>query len=58
MIKTVKIYPPIGIARLGKSKDGYFIGPERPGEITIPPDGFRDAAGLIKRQAARFHFTG
>jgi len=55
MIKTIKIYPPIGIARLGNSKDGYFIGPERPGEVVIPSDGFRDAAKLIKRQAARFH---
>jgi len=55
MIKTVKIVPPIGIARLGNSKDGYFIGPERPGNIVVPPGGFRDASGLIKRQAARFH---
>jgi len=55
MIKTIKIYPPIGIARLGNSKDGYFIGPERIGEVVLPNDGFRDAAKLIKRQAARFH---
>jgi hypothetical protein len=53
MIKTLKIFPPIGIARVGNSPDGYFIGPEKPGEVTIPPGGFRDGTGL-KRQAARF----
>jgi hypothetical protein len=58
MIQTVKIYPPIGIARLGRSADGYFIGPERPDEVILPPGGFRDATGLIKRQAARFHLFG
>jgi L-Lysine epsilon oxidase N-terminal/L-lysine epsilon oxidase C-terminal domain len=55
VIKTVRIYPPIGIARLGNSKNGYFIGPETPGQVVVPPDGFRDAEHLIKRQAARFH---
>jgi hypothetical protein len=55
MIKTLKIYPSIGIARLGKSKDAYFIGPERPGDFPVPDGGFRDSQGLIKRQAARFH---
>jgi hypothetical protein len=54
VIKTIKIFPPIGIARLGNSKDGYFIGPEKVGDIVIPADGFRDSAKLIKRQAARF----
>lgn len=55
MIHTIKIYPPIGIARLGNSTEGYFIGPEVPGEVPIPADGLRDAAGSLKRQAARFH---
>jgi len=58
MIRTVKIFPPIGIARLGKSPDGYFIGPERPVPPTVPDGGFRDGAGLIKRQAARFRLFG
>jgi hypothetical protein len=58
MIRTIKIYPPIGIARLGKSPDGYFIGPERPLDSTPPAGGYRDAAGQIKRQAARFRLFG
>ncbi|WP_026603638.1 LodA/GoxA family CTQ-dependent oxidase [Methylomonas sp. 11b] len=54
MIESIKIFPPIGIARLGKSPDSYFIGPEQPIPPTIPNGGYRDAFGLIKRQAARF----
>ncbi|WP_321473688.1 LodA/GoxA family CTQ-dependent oxidase [uncultured Paludibaculum sp.] len=54
MIQTIKIFPPIGIARLGNSRDGYFIGPERPDEVVTPAGGFRDGTGL-KRQAARFY---
>ena len=46
-----RIYPSIGIARVGNSKDGFFIGPEAPG---IAPEGpFRSADG-IKPQGARF----
>ena len=56
-IKKIRIFPPIGIARLGNSQNGYFIGPETPGELIPPAGGYRDsdAAGFIKRQAARFH---
>jgi hypothetical protein len=58
MLHTVKIFPPIGIARLGRSPNDYFIGPERPIQFGIPTGGFRDATGLIKRQAARFRLFG
>lgn len=58
MIQTIKIFPPIGIARIGNSKDSYFIGPERPGNTTLPPNAYRDVQGNIKRQAARFHLFG
>ena len=52
-----KIHPAFGIARVGDSADGWFIGPELPGVPPLPDagrggEGFR-AAG-IKRQAARF----
>ena len=52
-----KIHPAFGIARVGDSADGWFIGPELPSVPPLPDagrggEGFR-AAG-IKRQAARF----
>jgi L-Lysine epsilon oxidase N-terminal len=37
-VKTCKIYPAIGIARLGNSPTDTFIGPELPG-VTIEPNG-------------------
>ncbi|HTP31043.1 MAG TPA: LodA/GoxA family CTQ-dependent oxidase [Candidatus Acidoferrales bacterium] len=58
MFQSVKIFPPIGVARLGNSPSGYFIGPERPADPDVPSGGFRDANGLIKRQAARFRIYG
>ncbi len=48
------IHPGIGIARVGNSPDEYFIGPEAPGEVPQPEGGYKDLAGRIKRQAARF----
>jgi L-Lysine epsilon oxidase N-terminal/L-lysine epsilon oxidase C-terminal domain len=50
-----EIHPAIGIARVGSSRldseEGYFIGPEPGGS---PPANYRDPAGDLKRQAARF----
>jgi hypothetical protein len=57
-ISTIKIFPPIGIARLGNSPDEYFIGPEIPGNHTIPPGGYKDSSCRVKRQAARFRLFG
>nr|MDP9120443.1 LodA/GoxA family CTQ-dependent oxidase [Acidobacteriota bacterium] len=58
-IVAVKIFPPIGIARLGNSPTELFIGPEIPGSKTPPPDGaYKDASCRIKRQAARFRIFG
>ncbi len=57
-VATVKIHPAIGIARLGNSHTGFFIGPEKPGVVPAPTDGYRDAQGRIKRQAARFRLFG
>ncbi|MBC7777508.1 MAG: hypothetical protein H7246_18895 [Phycisphaerae bacterium] len=62
------IYPAIGIARLGNSPDKIFLSPEQIGNLPIacnddgsipggqeqPTHDFKDSAGLIKRQAARF----
>jgi hypothetical protein len=57
-IETVKIHPAIGIARLGNSPNGFYIGPEVPGETVQPEGGYKDAKGFIKRQAARFRLFG
>ncbi len=57
-IETVKIHPAIGIARLGNSPNGFFIGPEIPGEPARPEGGYKDAKGFVKRQAARFRLFG
>ena len=56
-ITTVKIFPSIGVARLGNSPES-FVGPEIPGDRTPPPDGYRDSHCRIKRQAARFRLFG
>ena len=55
MTVTYEIHPAIGIARVGSSRieseEGYFIGPEPDGS---PPACYRDPAGDLRRQAARF----
>ncbi len=59
-VVTAKIHPGIGIARIGNSgaPDGFFIGPEvTEPELTRVGES-RDAAGAIKRQAARFRIYG
>lgn len=57
-IKTVKIHPAIGVARLGNSPTDFFIGPELPGKQDRPIGGYKDAQGRVKRQAARFRLFG
>lgn len=51
------VFPKIGIARVGDSKD-YFVGPEAPGVPAAPEGGFKDGSGRVKRQAARFRVYG
>lgn len=48
-IASVRIYPSIGISRVGNSEE-WFYGPEIPGRIDTPNGGFKDANGAIKRQ--------
>ena len=57
-IETIKIHPAIGIARLGNSPTGFFIGPEKPDVHPRPQGGYKDAQHRIKRQAARFRLFG
>jgi hypothetical protein len=54
-IKKIRIFPPIGIARVGNSESDFFLGPEIPGTVSLPQGGYRDASKCIKRQGARFH---
>jgi hypothetical protein len=56
-----KIYPPVGIARVGNAPDDFYIGPEEYRGLPTTPDGnpiteegFRDSQGRMCRQAARF----
>jgi len=56
-----RIFPPIGVARVGDSTEKFYIGPETYRGLPINCDGspfteddFRDAGGAMCRQAARF----
>ena len=61
-VAALRVYPPLGIARVGSADDDYLIGPEVIGGPATRPNGtpahqlsdFRTADGHIKRQAARF----
>ena len=48
-----KIFPPIGIARVGDSEEAWFIGPEAPGVVPEVAS-YKDKLGRVARQAARF----
>ena len=59
VIVRAAIHPAIGIARIGDSASEFFIGPE----VVDPaaarhPNIYRDPAGALKRQAARFRIYG
>lgn len=56
-----KIFPAIGVARVGNARESFYIGPETYRGLPINPDGnpfterdFRDENGALRRQAARF----
>lgn len=62
MGKHYKIHPGIGVARVGPSQDGYFLGAETKGgrPFELSPDGeiefrgYKDASFLMRREGARF----
>ena len=59
-LQSVKIYPSIGIARIGNSPE-WFLGPELPfpAPPPAPPDGkYKDGQCRIRRQAQRFRLWG
>jgi hypothetical protein len=53
-IAYCKIFPPVGVARLGNSPDAYFIGPESSDVVPGNGGSYKDSQGRVKRQAARF----
>ena len=53
-IVSVAIHPSIGIARIGNAPDDYFLATDLIGGTPEDNDGYRDGAGRIKRQVARF----
>ena len=55
-IRRVAIHPAIGVARVGNSRDAFFFGPETPGGLPSGP--FKDPAGAVAKQAARFRIFG
>jgi hypothetical protein len=59
-VAYAKIFPPIGIARVGDSEDDFFFGPEfSPAAAERPKTHrYRDERGRVKRQAARFRLYG
>jgi hypothetical protein len=57
-IVEFRIFPSIGVARVGNSPGEFFFGPEVPGSFPKDPDNFRDEHHRIKRQAARFRVYG
>ena len=57
-ITQVAIHPAVGIARVGNSRESFFLGPEVPGALPHSVGGFKDAHGAVARQAARFRVFG
>ena len=54
MARKFRIFPSIGVARIGDSPSDYYIGPEAPQLDFVPSNGNRDTNCCIKRMAARF----
>ncbi len=57
-IVKAAIYPPIGICRVGNSPGEFYLGPEVPDPLPLPPGSYRDRKGRLKREAARFRIYG
>ena len=57
-IVRAAIHPGIGVARVGNSPEGYYIGPEVLDPPPMTPGELRDPQGALKREAARFRIYG
>lgn len=58
IIVRAAIHPAIGIARMGNSEHGFYIGPEVTEPEPVPPGFMHDKTGALKREAARFRVYG
>jgi hypothetical protein len=54
------IHPSVGVARVGNAPaDEYYLAPEVPGRASDPgPQGFKNAKGQVRKEAARFRIYG
>jgi hypothetical protein len=57
-IVRAAIHPAIGVARVGDSKNEFFVGPEVIRPTPEPPGFYKDKQGALKRQAALFRVYG
>lgn len=57
-IVSAAIHPGIGVMRVGDAKDAFYIGPEVVNPLPKDPSAYRDEAGALKREAARFRIYG
>lgn len=57
-IVRASIHPAIGVARVGNSESGSFVGPQVTDPPPQAPGFYRDEKGALKRQAAEFRIYG
>jgi hypothetical protein len=57
-IVRAAIHPAFGIARVGDSHEGTYLGPEVYPTPARPPGAYRDGSGALKRQVQRFRVYG
>nr|HCQ15942.1 hypothetical protein [Cryomorphaceae bacterium] len=56
-ITRVAIYPPLGIARVGNSKE-FYLASDVPGVAPDPEGGYKDGENRVKKQVVRFRIYG
>ncbi len=54
MAKSYKIFPSIGIARVGNSESEHYLAPDSPQKDFVPQGGYRDGNNKIKRMGQTF----
>lgn len=54
MSKSYKIFPSIGVARIGNSESEYYIAADTPQQNFVPAGGYRDRQNKIKRMGQTF----